>query len=213
LKRWFAGLFDERDAFALRAARWVVIDCETSGLDPSQDRLLSIGAIAVQAGRVDLGEAFEVVLQQATASDPSNILVHGIGGEAQRTGRPMEQGLRAFSAFLASGVPVAFHAPFDAAVLERAHLAHALQPPRRWLDAAQLANSLYPRSRPAKLKHGSLDDWLADFGIASPSRHNALGDAYATAQLFLVLLAEAERQGVQTVADLRRIERSARWVS
>ena len=28
--------------------RWVVIDCETSGLDPEQDELLAIGGVAVR---------------------------------------------------------------------------------------------------------------------------------------------------------------------
>ena len=38
----------------LEPARWVVIDCETSGLDAARDRLLSVGAVCVRDGRVDL---------------------------------------------------------------------------------------------------------------------------------------------------------------
>ena len=59
----------------------------------------------------------------------------------------------------------------------------------------------------------SLDDWLDTFGIACPQRHDALADAYATAQLLLVLLAEAERQGAGTVKALLDLERAGRWVA
>jgi len=206
LARWFGA----REAIALRAAHWVVVDCETSGLDPASDRLLSIGAVRVRGVRIELGEAFNAVLRQESASEPANILIHGIGGDAQRGGRPAVEALREFSLFLGEGEPVAFHAPFDAAVLRRAMAqVPGLTAPRDWLDLARLAPALHPGPDHAQR---ALDDWLAEFGIACPARHDALADAYATAQLMLVLLAEAERQGAGTVERLRALERAGRWV-
>lgn len=196
----------------MRAARWVVLDCETSGLDPAHDRLLSVGAVAVCGGRIELAESFSAVLRQDVASDAANILVHGIGGELQRNGRPAGEVLREFSDFLGEGLPVAFHAPFDDAVLRRAMARQpGLRAPRDWLDLAQLAPALCPGS-PARARR-ALDDWLEEFGIACPQRHDALADAYATAQLLLVLLAEAERQGAGTLNRLRRLERAGRWIA
>jgi hypothetical protein len=43
-------------------------------------------------------------------------------------------------------------------------------------------------------------------------RHDALGDAFSTAQLLLVVLAEARRQGTATVEALRALARSSRWL-
>jgi DNA polymerase-3 subunit epsilon len=169
-----------------------------------------VGAVAVRGGRIALGESFSAVLRQEQASDPANILIHGIGGEAQRAGRPAGEALREFSAFLGEGLPVAFHAPFDDAVLRRAMSPQpGLEAPRDWLDLARLAPALFPGPERARR---ALDDWLAEFGIACPQRHDALADAYASAQLLLVLLAEAQRQGADTVERLRRLERSARWI-
>lgn len=215
LRKWL-GSGGDGDAAALRAARWVVVDCETSGLDPARDRLLAVGAVGLSGGRIQPGGGFSVVLRQDAASAAANILVHGIGGEAQLGGRPAAEALGEFCAFLGDGLPVAFHAAFDAAVLRRALRAAGLDAPRgmqHWLDAALLAPALYPRAAPARGAARSLDDWLAEFGIDCPERHDALADAYATAQLMLVLLAEAERQGAGTVQELRRLERSARWLA
>ena len=209
MKDWLGRLFGRAAPVPLRAARWVVVDCETSGLDPARDRLLSVGAVAVRGGRIELGESFSAVLRQDVASDPANILVHGIGDDAQRNGRPAAEVLREFSSFLGEGLPVAFHAPFDAAVLGRAM--PGFNPV--WLDLAQLAPALCPGSmRGPERARRALDDWLLEFGIACPQRHDALADAYATAQLLLVLLSEAERQGAGTVDRLRRLERAGRWI-
>lgn len=206
LARWFGAAA----AIPSRAARWVVVDCETSGLDAARDRLLAIGAVAVRGGRIELGESFSALLRQDVASDAANILVHGIGGEAQRGGRPATDALREFSLFLGNGLPVAFHAPFDAAMLRRAMAqSPGLQAPADWLDLARLAPVLHQGPDYARR---ALDDWLGQFAIACPARHDALADAYATAQLLLVLLAEAERQGAGTVKQLRRLAESGRWV-
>jgi DNA polymerase III subunit epsilon len=213
LNRWLKPFLGQGDATSLQAAHWVAIDCETSGLDPATSRLLSVGAVKVHGGRIALGSAFSRLLRQATPSAEANIVVHGIGGEAQRGGDEPRDVLQAFLAYVGDDLPVAFHAPFDAAVLGRALKDAHLEPPREWLDCAQVAPALFPHARPSRGESRSLDDWLAEFGIECPARHDAAGDAYVTAQLLLVLLAEADRQGVRTVSALRALGRSARWLA
>ena len=97
-------------------------------------------------------------------------------------------------------MPVAFHAPFDEEILARAFAAQKVPfPGTAWLDLAALAPALFPKGRGGE---GSLDHWLAYFGIEPLARHDALGDAFAEAQLLLVLLAEAARKGVATLEQL-----------
>jgi DNA polymerase-3 subunit epsilon len=197
--------------FALRrtpldAVRWVVIDCETSGLDPARDRLLSVGALAVWGGRIAVGEPFVAYVKQAAASAAENILVHGIGGDAQCAGRPLDEVIAELTAYLGEGVPVGFHARFDAGILRR----HGLKPAADWIDLATLMPVLFPDRAP---KQSSLDHWLAEFSIQPVRRHDALADAFATAELHLVALAQLKRRGLDTVEALRRTERDARWLA
>lgn len=186
----------------LETARWAVIDCETSGLDARRDRLLSVAAVRVRANRIELGQAFSALVRQAEPSAPGNILVHGIGGDAQRSGRPLAAVIAELAAFIEGALPVAFHAPFDEAVLTRA----GLKTPG-WLDVARLAPALFP-GRKAR----TLEEWLAEFSIRPAGRHEALADAYATAELLLVLLAEAKRQRVATAEALLSLAASGRWL-
>lgn len=189
----------------LQDVRWVVIDCETSGLDAARDRLLSVGAVAVRHGRVALADAFSGSVQQAVPSAPENIVIHGIGGDAQMQGRPLAEIMEALSRFAGEGLPVGFHAAFDAEILRR----HGLKLGEKWLDLAEVAPALFPERGKG---NGTLDDWLAAFGIEPHARHDALGDAFATAQLLLVVLAEANRQRITTVQQLLKAGRERRWL-
>jgi DNA polymerase-3 subunit epsilon len=193
----------------LDEARWVVVDCETSGLDAQRDRLISAAAIPVERDRIAVARAFHAVIGQAEPSSHGNILVHGIGGEAQRGGRDAQEALRELSDLTGSATPVAFHAPFDAQFLRRAMRPFGLKMPSRWLDLATLAPALYP-GRNAERK--TLDEWLAQFSIECARRHDALADAFASAQLFLLLLSEAKRQGVKTLRALHALSRATRWI-
>jgi DNA polymerase III subunit epsilon len=192
----------------LAAARWVVVDCETSGLDPARDRLLSVAAVEVAGGRIPAGRSYAAVLRQEIPSSTDNILVHGLGGEAQLGGSPVPQVLGELAAFMEGAMPVAFHAPFDQEILKRAFAQAGIRlVKKRWLDLAQVAPLLFLRRAAT-----DLDGWLAEFSIDCPARHDALGDAYAAAQLLLVVLAEASRQRIASAEALLRTASSARWL-
>ena len=192
----------------LAAARWAVVDCETSGLDINKDRLLSVAAVEAERDRIVAARSYAAVVRQEQPSAADNILVHGIGASAQLEGRPAGDVLRELNAFIGDAIPVAFHAPFDKAILERAFAQARIKAPRRrWLDLAALGPVLFPNS-----KANDLDSWLAAFGIECDARHDALNDAYATAQLLLVLLERAKREGVGTAEALLRLASSGHWL-
>jgi len=193
----------------LAGARWIVVDCETSGLDARRDRLLSAAAVEVSGDRIALGRAYAAVLRQAEPSAAANILVHGIGGDAQMGGRAAAEVLAELARFMEGGIPAAFHAPFDREVLKRSFSGEGISfPGTAWLDLARLAPAVFPQR-----KCKTLEDWLAAFAIECPGRHDALADAYASAELLLVLLAEARRQGVQTVEAFAALAASEKWIA
>ncbi|NJM42858.1 MAG: hypothetical protein HC858_00575 [Brachymonas sp.] len=96
--------------------RWVVLDVETSGLDPSEAQLLAVAAVAVQvdwAKRklwVCPGDSIDIGIRPATiVSDKSNILIHGIGQQRQQSGRELGDAFGAGDAihrqFASAGFP------------------------------------------------------------------------------------------------------------
>ncbi len=213
-RRWL-GLAPR--AGAATAGRWLVLDVESSGLDPQRDRLLAIAALAVRPtpGRLILlpGDSFEVVLQQhdlPARPDKANILVHGIGVQAQRQGQDGAQALLDFERFAAGAPLIGFHAAFDRTLISR-HL-RALCDRRLgnpWLDLADLAPALCPGHEQAR----ALDDWLAVFGIPVAQRHQAAADAWATAELLQRLWPLTAAAGVAPdFGPLARLAASRRWL-
>jgi DNA polymerase-3 subunit epsilon len=209
LRGWFGA------PAAVDEVRWVVLDVETSGLDPQRDQLLAIAAIAVQvdwpARRLSVtpGDSFEVVLRQsevATAKD--NILLHGIGLQRQREGEPMPDGLRAFTRFVGNSPLLAFHAPFDQAMIGRfvlAHLGAAL--PNRWVDIEQLCAVTHE-----KVRARALDEWLAHFGIVCANRHQAAADTLAECELLLRIWPHMAGQ-CASWRDVEKLAAQQRWIA
>ena len=147
----------------LNNTRCVVVDVETSGLNLMEDRLISIGAVAVVNGQIALGDSFSVVLQQAMVSQKENILLHGIGGSAQTEGVPAADALLAFLDYLGKAPLVAFHVTFDQTMIQRAlrqYLGLSFKHP--WLDMAYVMPALNPA---LAARYRSLDDWIGHFDI------------------------------------------------
>ena len=70
----------------LREQRWVVLDLETSGLNPNRDQVLSIGAVAIEDGAIDFAQQFERTLYRPTQKTNASVLIHGLGPSALAAG-------------------------------------------------------------------------------------------------------------------------------
>lgn len=190
----------------------LVADVETTGLNPHRDRLISIGALSIVKSDIQLDKEFSVFLRQPEASHADNILIHGIDGSTQRNGREPVEALLDFLAYAGKSCIVGFHADFDRVVINRACREHlGMEPANRWLDLAYLAPAvcLSPDERHAP---EGLDAWLQRYQIDNFSRHSAIADALATAQLLLVVLAQAQQRGYRRVDQLVELEKAQRWL-
>ena len=188
------------------ASRYVVVDVETSGLNTAKDHLIAIGAVAVTHGRIQLSDSLEIVLQQTEASEKDNILIHGIGGTVQREGVPPADALLTFLEYLGKDPLIAFHVAFDQAMINRALKQFlGLKFEHDWADLAYVAPALHPRiARHTR----ALDDWMRLFGISNYARHNALADALATAELFLVLQPLIAARGENDFREMKTLEQA-----
>lgn len=190
--------------------RYVVVNVETSGLNMKKDRLISIGAVALVAGRLDFNDAFQVVLRQEQVSTHANILIHGISGSAQSAGVDPVEGLLAFLQYVGKSPLVAYHAFFDQSMIGKAtreYLGMELAQP--WIDLAWVLPDFFSFRGDANV---ALDDWLHHFGIESILRHNAVSDAYATAKLLQVAIAGGQQKGATSPVAFMRIEKARRWM-
>jgi len=191
-----------------RASRYVTVDVETTGLDMRRDRVLSIGAVSVNRGRIELAQCFEVVLRQPETSSHDNILVHRIGGQRQLAGVDPAEALVQFLEYVAHAPLVAYRAEFDQTMLDRAlkeTINVRTQSP--WIDLAKVMPALFPSN-----ENRTMDDWLHFMGIRMITRHDALADALATAQMLQVCLPLADGLAMTCPQHLIEMQKAQHWL-
>lgn len=210
----FTGFFSNRpDSPAVDEPRWVVLDVETSGLNTRRDHLLAIAAIGMRVNwktkslQVDIGDSFEVVLQQDTTSTKENILLHGIGAKMQLEGVDPVVALQSFSAFVGSSPLLAFHAAFDETMIKRHQLKFLkTHLPNPWLDIDHLCTVTHE-----KVRARSLDDWMKHFGITCAVRHQAAADTLVECELLQRIWPKVSAQ-CSSWNDMQKLANQQRWI-
>lgn len=199
-REWFgaATAWDEVVYWAL--------DLEATGLDPSADHIVSVGMVPVRGATIRVGECWHshVRLEAGAQSSIDALRVHHIlPGEAANA-PPLAEVIDEVDRRLREGVLLVHVADLDVRLLREA----ARRTGRRWMaprvvDTAVLAWRLHQRTTwprtPARGPSLDLSALRAASGLPPHRAHDALADALATAELFLLLRA---RLGAATLRAL-----------
>ncbi|MBR1279432.1 DUF294 nucleotidyltransferase-like domain-containing protein [Bradyrhizobium sp. AUGA SZCCT0283] len=179
----------------------VVIDTETTGLDPRKARVIELAGVRLSAGKLIAGDSFRQLLRPADESIPAvTTRIHGID-DAMVAGSPLFADVwPRFNTFLGQALVIGHAVGFDLAVLKReCDLAGLPWRRPRTLDTRQLGQIAAP-----DLAGYSLDDLAAWTGVDVVDRHSALGDAITSARVFLALVPKLRDHGIRTIAEAER---------
>ncbi len=184
----------------LEQAAFVVFDLETTGLSAATCRIVEIGARRIDA--LELGAAFETLVDPGLALPPAITALTGIGPADVRRAPGPDLAVRRFLAFAGDAVLVAHNARFDMAFLDRAvERVTGRRVAAPVVDTVWLARRLLA-GRAQRVGLGALAHF---FGTSATPCHRALADADATAEILLALVGLAQERGARTVADLAEL--------
>jgi DNA polymerase-3 subunit epsilon len=187
--------WDARPATPIEAARFVVVDLETTGTRPG-DRIIEIGAVRMSG--LEAVATFERIVDPGVPLPATITSLTGLRERDVRRGEPIRRALPDFLAFAAGATLVAHNARFDIGFLNRALMAlegRRLAAPV--LDTVLLARKLLA----GRLTSCSLATLSDRFSTSVRPCHRALPDAQATAEVLAALLGRAQERGVETVED------------
>jgi DNA polymerase-3 subunit epsilon len=190
--------------------RLLAVDIETTGLDPRRDRVLSIGWLPVDGGRVVLGGAGRVVVRDegGAAGVGQSATVHGLTDDRLADGVPLEDAVTRLLQALAGRVLLAHFARIEtgflAAVCERAWGAGM---PCVVVDTFDLERRAVAGGWGSEPERGALRLWAARErrGLPVYRAHEALTDALACAELYLAQAAELAARSPETTLTLRHV--------
>src|SRR5689334_18489036 len=166
--------------------RQLILDTETTGLDPKDHRIIEIAAVEL-VDRRPTGRTVHFYINPDQEIDFGAIEVHGLSWEMLRDMPKFAEIAEEFVAFARGAQWVIHNAPFDVAFLDeeftRLGLSSSAAIAAEVVDTLALARDQFPGKR------NNLDALCERFGVANAHRtlHGALLDAQLLAEVYLAM--------------------------
>lgn len=185
----------------------LVLDTETTSIDTREARLVQIGAIGLRKGHIDENDVFDTLVNPQMSVPDASSRIHGLTTADVENAPIFADLLPRFESFLADRLLIGYAIDFDMAVLKREYALNR----RHWIEPRTLDIIPLARAIGSVMPDYSLDAIAAALNVKIDGRHTALGDARATAEIFLKLVPLLKQGGVRTLAEAREYGRQGEF--
>ncbi len=186
-------------ALPLHTVPVVVLDSETTGLNTTTDRMIELAAVRIRDSLIQ-EDTFESFVNPGMPIPARSTEIHGIKDGDVADAADFPSVMADFADWTDHDVVVGYSIGFDLGIMasehERADI-HWTAP--RTVDVRHLIKLCNPNLPQDSLEVAA--EWL---GVHITGRHRALGDAQATADIFLALLPKLRDKGITTLAQAER---------
>ncbi len=189
---------DDAELRLLNQAEFVVLDIEAMSIAAHTPRIIDLAAYRVRAGTIL--DDFQTLINPGNPVSGFISAFTGITNDMLSTAPPFAEVAHSWLDFAGDAVLVAHNATFDVPLLNQE--IGRVFPGYRMRNAELCTVNLARRIVSSPDGH-KLDSLANHFAIPIDQRHRAAGDARATAEILLRLLAEVKQYGVTTLAQLR----------
>ncbi|HAV21923.1 MAG TPA: 3'-5' exonuclease [Bacteroidetes bacterium] len=185
----------------INEAHYVVVDVETTGMSPVDDRITEIAMMKVHNG--SLVDEFSTLVNPLRTIPAYITSMTGIDNLMVRDAPTAREVAPFITEFLEGTVFVAHNASFDWGFVTKTVMRErGIQLSNPQLCTVRLSKRILPQ-----LPSKSLGPVARYLDVKIPERHRASGDAYATALILVKYLSYVEkREGVKTVGDLLKYQ-------
>jgi DNA polymerase-3 subunit epsilon len=190
---------------------YVVVDTELTGLNEKKDDIVSIGAVRMTGSRIELGDAFYRLVSPKKRLTADSVLIHEITPSDVEMKPGIDTVLAEFLDYSKDAVLVGHFISIDLEFLnremKRLRGAGITNPA---LDTFSIYDWLRKRNKSRDCFANALSgyrlyDIVKCFGIPVNNAHNALMDAYTTAQLFQRFFPMLLETDTRTIGELLQI--------
>lgn len=178
----------------LKEVIYTVFDTETTGLDPKEDEIISIGAFRIVNNRLLREETFDRLIDPKRSLPKESIKYHGIQPEMLEGQPDISTTLPIFQRFVEDTVLVGHNVAFDMKMLQMKESTTGISFDNPVLDTLLLSAVIHPAQ-----KNHAIEDIAKRLGIRVIGRHTALGDSLVTGECFLKMIPLLENKNIFTL--------------
>ncbi len=176
---------------------YVVIDLETTGLNPREDEIIEVGAVKVK--NKEIVDEFHTLVKSDKLSEQSSKIT-GITQEMLDSARTIDEVFPELEKFFEGSILVAHNADFDTSFLSVLYKKYGKRFDFTYIDTLRFSQAMIK-----KLSSFSLDKLVDHFGLGHFQHHRAFEDAKVTALVFIKLIELAVKKGVNTFQKLNKL--------
>lgn len=172
----------------------VSVDFETTGLHPQRDKLLSVGCVDVIGKQILLAKHYHQVIDVEQQLENDNVCVHQITEQESQAGKSLDVVVNELLLAIAGKVMLVHFNKIERAFLTQAcWVLYGIKPQFPMIDTLLLANeSLRKKGFIIEPRDLTLSNLRQRYYLPNHNAHNALGDAVATAELYLAMMSERD---------------------
>jgi DNA polymerase-3 subunit epsilon len=192
--------------------KFVIFDTETTGLRVKKgDRIVSISAVRLKGGRIDLSDALHEIINPDRDIPSASAVIHEILPRMVNGKPTIEKVLPDFIRYIGASVLVAHHEWLDISFLNREMCRlYGIPIQNIVVDTAVLDHALLAKKTPASIiatmKIDSTLGAVAErYHVAIEGLHSSFWDALATAQIFQQMIKEVQRLGILCLKDFLKL--------
>jgi CBS domain-containing protein len=197
-----------QDAAALIALNAVVLDTETTGLDVQKARIIQLGAVKLNKGKIS-ADLLDFCIHPCVPIPAETTAIHGISDSDVADCRPFKHHAKNITDFIGSHIVIGHAIGFDLAILAKEYKRSGLE----WCEPRALCTRMLAEIANPDLPDYSMEKVAAWLGLNLENRHTALGDALATCDIFLALLPLLRKKSIRTLAEAEHACRAMRHIS
>ena len=176
---------------------FVVFDIETTGLNPTRNEIIEIGAVKIRKG--ELVDSFSSFVK-AEERIPENIIkLTGITNDMVQDAPSIGQVLPKFLEFCQDSILVAHNASFDMGFISENAKRLNISFTNSVLDTLSLSREML-----RDIKSHRLDKVADHLGLVLTNHHRALDDAQVTGKILLELLKRLKDQGITNLNQINK---------
>ncbi len=181
---------------------FVVFDIETTGFSPRKNRIIEIGAVKMEGGKIV--DRFSQFVNPELPIPYRIEQLTGINDAMVRTAPTIETVLPDFLAFCGDAAVVAHNAAFDTSFIRENARSQGFSYAPTILDTVSLAHVLLP-----KLNRYKLDTVAKALGVSLENHHRAVNDAECTAGIFQKFVEMLEEKGAHHLTEVAALGESS----